>query len=79
MDGCKYIVPSRQGGILNSRRAASPLVLLVEGEDRWEVPNPVLSLKIGVEPRKITCMVLKAKANYRHKILALSHDEFHGH
>ncbi|GFV74081.1 hypothetical protein TNCV_4509881 [Trichonephila clavipes] len=30
MDVCKCIVASRHGGILNSRRAASPLVRLVE-------------------------------------------------
>ncbi|GFV97846.1 uncharacterized protein TNCV_2021611 [Trichonephila clavipes] len=32
MDVCKCIVPSRHGGTLNSRRAVSPLVRLVEGE-----------------------------------------------
>ncbi|GFW79411.1 hypothetical protein TNCV_2478181 [Trichonephila clavipes] len=31
---CKCIVPLRQGGTLNSRRAASPLVGLLEGEER---------------------------------------------
>ncbi|GFW68576.1 uncharacterized protein TNCV_529311 [Trichonephila clavipes] len=36
MDVCKCIVPSRRGGALNSRRAANPLVRLVEGEERWE-------------------------------------------
>ncbi|GFW15475.1 hypothetical protein TNCV_4656151 [Trichonephila clavipes] len=30
MDVCKCIVPSRHGGTLNSRRAASPLVRLIE-------------------------------------------------
>ncbi|GFT48837.1 uncharacterized protein TNCV_178881 [Trichonephila clavipes] len=35
MDVCKCIVSSRHGGTLNSRRAASPLVCLVEGEERW--------------------------------------------
>ncbi|GFV44834.1 uncharacterized protein TNCV_563831 [Trichonephila clavipes] len=39
MDVCKCIVPSRNGGTLNSRRAASPLVRLVEGEERWEAPD----------------------------------------
>ncbi|GFV27891.1 hypothetical protein TNCV_1841631 [Trichonephila clavipes] len=33
MDICKCIVPLRHGGSLNSRRAASPLVWLVEGEE----------------------------------------------
>ncbi|GFV38002.1 uncharacterized protein TNCV_3626221 [Trichonephila clavipes] len=35
----KYKMPSRHGGTLNSRRAASPLVRLVEGEERWEAPD----------------------------------------
>ncbi|GFV14181.1 hypothetical protein TNCV_526551 [Trichonephila clavipes] len=30
----------RHGGTLNSRRAASPLVKLLEGELRWEAPDP---------------------------------------
>ncbi|GFX16815.1 uncharacterized protein TNCV_2517951 [Trichonephila clavipes] len=34
MDVCKCIVPWRHGGTLNSRRAASILVRLVEGEER---------------------------------------------
>ncbi|GFX73768.1 hypothetical protein TNCV_4290841 [Trichonephila clavipes] len=36
MDVFKCIVPSRQRGTLNSRRAASPLVMLVEGKKRWD-------------------------------------------
>ncbi|GFV48315.1 uncharacterized protein TNCV_667171 [Trichonephila clavipes] len=36
---CKYIVPSRHGSSLTSHRAASPLVRLVEGEERREAPN----------------------------------------
>ncbi|GFV31676.1 uncharacterized protein TNCV_2189891 [Trichonephila clavipes] len=39
MDVCKCIVPSLHGGTLNSRRAASSLVRLVEGGDRWEAPD----------------------------------------
>ncbi|GFX03987.1 hypothetical protein TNCV_4678911 [Trichonephila clavipes] len=34
MDVCKCIVPSWHGCTLNSRRAASPLLRLVEGEER---------------------------------------------
>ncbi|GFX29411.1 uncharacterized protein TNCV_3997871 [Trichonephila clavipes] len=51
-DVCKCIVPSQHGGTLNSRRAASPLVRLVEGEERREAPDHprVFSLKIGVKP-----------------------------
>ncbi|GFX31775.1 hypothetical protein TNCV_171081 [Trichonephila clavipes] len=36
MDVCKCIVPLRHGYTLNSRRASSPLVRLVEGEEKWE-------------------------------------------
>ncbi|GFV57274.1 hypothetical protein TNCV_2822911 [Trichonephila clavipes] len=32
-------VPAWHGGTLNSRRAASPLVRLVEGEERWEASD----------------------------------------
>ncbi|GFU75863.1 hypothetical protein TNCV_1653211 [Trichonephila clavipes] len=34
MDFCKCIVPSRHRSTLNSRRAANPLVRLVDGEER---------------------------------------------
>ncbi|GFS54911.1 uncharacterized protein TNCV_3576251 [Trichonephila clavipes] len=58
-------LPAQHGGTLNSRRAASPLVRLVEGEERWETsdhPQSVLPLNWGgIEPnRTVTCMVLKA-------------------
>ncbi|GFV56396.1 uncharacterized protein TNCV_855491 [Trichonephila clavipes] len=74
MDVCKCIVPSRQGGTLNSRRAASPLVRLVEEEERWEAPDHpqgVLPQNWGgtEQNRTVTCMVLKAKANDRRKNL----------
>ncbi|GFV58004.1 hypothetical protein TNCV_2573001 [Trichonephila clavipes] len=51
MDVFKCMVSSRHRGTLNSRRVVSPLVKLVEGEERSEAPEPpdVLSLKIGVE------------------------------
>ncbi|GFX55534.1 uncharacterized protein TNCV_268221 [Trichonephila clavipes] len=39
MGVCKCIVPSRHGGTLNSRRATSSLVRLVEGEESWEAPD----------------------------------------
>ncbi|GFW91166.1 uncharacterized protein TNCV_1808871 [Trichonephila clavipes] len=82
MDVCKCIVHARHGGTLNSRRAASPLVRLVEGEGRWKAsdhPQSVLPLIWGgIEPnRTVTCMVLKDTANdMRH--LALCHIEFRG-
>ncbi|GFW22069.1 uncharacterized protein TNCV_1632031 [Trichonephila clavipes] len=69
MDVCKCIVPSLQGGILNSHRAASPLMRLVVDE-RWEVPDPppgCSASKLGRTElnRTVPCMVLEAKANDR--------------
>ncbi|GFW30887.1 uncharacterized protein TNCV_2939891 [Trichonephila clavipes] len=66
----------------NSRRAASSLVRLVEGEERWEDsdnPQSFLPLNRGeIEPnRTVTCMALKATTNNR-RHLALCHDEFGG-
>ncbi|GFW14448.1 uncharacterized protein TNCV_298681 [Trichonephila clavipes] len=40
MDNCKCKLPSWHGGTLNSRRVASPLVRLVEREERRETPDP---------------------------------------
>ncbi|GFT30855.1 RNase H domain-containing protein [Trichonephila clavipes] len=77
-------VPARHGDILNSSRAASPLVRLVKGEERWEAsdhPQSVLPLNWGgIEPNRtvtVTCMVLKPTANDR-RHLDLCHDEFRG-
>ncbi|GFV15401.1 uncharacterized protein TNCV_4834271 [Trichonephila clavipes] len=68
----KCIVPLRQGGTLNCRRAASPLVWLVEGEEMWKASDHTqdfLPLNWdGIEQnRTITLMVLKAKDNDRRK------------
>ncbi|GFY16793.1 uncharacterized protein TNCV_4337941 [Trichonephila clavipes] len=82
MDVCECIVPSGHGSTLNSRRAASPLVRLVEGEERWEAPDHpqgVLPQNWGETElnRSVACMVLKATANdSRH--IALCHDEILG-
>ncbi|GFX55171.1 uncharacterized protein TNCV_1156321 [Trichonephila clavipes] len=70
MDVCKCIVPSMHGGILNSRQATSPLVRLVEVEERWEAPDhsqKVLPQNWGETElnRSVTSMVLKATANDR--------------
>ncbi|GFV25039.1 uncharacterized protein TNCV_885051 [Trichonephila clavipes] len=80
MDIYECIVPSRQGGTLNSREAASPLVKLVEGEEKWEAPDHpqgILSLNWGETElnRSVTRMVLKAN-DKRH--FALSREEFRG-
>ncbi|GFX00886.1 uncharacterized protein TNCV_4578521 [Trichonephila clavipes] len=64
------------------RQAASPLVRLVEGEERWEAPDHPQC----VHPqnwdetelnRSVTCMMSKATDNDR-RHLALCHDEFRG-
>ncbi|GFU89615.1 uncharacterized protein TNCV_4599281 [Trichonephila clavipes] len=70
MDVCKCKVSSRHGGTLNSHRAASSLVRLVEGEERWEdtdQPQGVLPQNWGETKlnRSVTCMMLKATAKDR--------------
>ncbi|GFT48474.1 uncharacterized protein TNCV_3822591 [Trichonephila clavipes] len=68
----KCIVPLRHGDTLNSRRATSPLVKLVEGEERWEAPgHPQVFIPLnwgGTEQNcTVTCFVLTAKADDRRK------------
>ncbi|GFX11383.1 uncharacterized protein TNCV_2804441 [Trichonephila clavipes] len=82
MDVCKCIVLSRHGVTLNSCRAASHLVRLVEGEERWEAPDHpqgVFPLNWGETElnHSVTCMMHKATANDR-RHLALCYDEFRG-
>ncbi|GFX88697.1 uncharacterized protein TNCV_4636181 [Trichonephila clavipes] len=65
MDVCKCIVLLRPGGTLNSRRAASPLVWLVEGEKRWEAPgNPqgLLTLNWDGSEQKSYCYLHGAQS-----------------
>ncbi|GFV31819.1 hypothetical protein TNCV_4041521 [Trichonephila clavipes] len=56
-----YRVPSGHGDTLSRRRAASPLVMLVEVEERWETPDHpwVSSRNWGgtEENRTINCFV----------------------
>ncbi|GFX21301.1 cullin-4A [Trichonephila clavipes] len=80
-DVCKCIVPLRHGDTLNSRRTASPLVWLVEGEGRWEapyLPQGFLPLNWSGTELKCTvaCMVLKA--NDRRNFWPLSAMNFAG-
>ncbi|GFU16098.1 uncharacterized protein TNCV_1300451 [Trichonephila clavipes] len=82
MDVCKSRVPSRHGGTLNSRRAASPLVRLVEGEERREAPDHPQGFLLqnwGETElnRSVPCRVLKVTANDR-RHLVFYHDDFHG-
>ncbi|GFU19496.1 transposable element Tcb2 transposase [Trichonephila clavipes] len=75
-DVYRCIVPLRHGGTVNSRRAASPLVWLVEGVERSSGVFP--QNWGGNEPnRTVTCMTLKVTASDR-RHLALYHDEFCG-
>ncbi|GFY32478.1 uncharacterized protein TNCV_3559861 [Trichonephila clavipes] len=83
MDVCKCIVPSRHGGTLNSRRAVSSLVRLVEVEGRWEAPDHPqgdLPQNWGETElnNSVTCLGLKATANDR-RHTAFCSDEFCGH
>ncbi|GFV48839.1 uncharacterized protein TNCV_4269161 [Trichonephila clavipes] len=83
MNAIKCIVSSWHGGTLNDRRDVSSVLRLLEKEKRWEAPNHpqgVLSQNwSGIKKNRfITCMVLKAKANERHKNMALCRDEFRG-
>ncbi|GFV73411.1 hypothetical protein TNCV_3389271 [Trichonephila clavipes] len=58
MNVCKCTVPMRQGGTLNSRRAASPLVRLVAEDERWETTDPPLGYytsKLGWNRAKSYC------------------------
>ncbi|GFV49398.1 uncharacterized protein TNCV_1265271 [Trichonephila clavipes] len=72
----------RKRSTLNSRRAACPLVKLVEREERWEAPDytqGVLSQNWGETElnRTVSCLLLKATDNDR-RHLALCHGEFRG-
>ncbi|GFW37966.1 hypothetical protein TNCV_4631671 [Trichonephila clavipes] len=62
MDVCKCIMPLRHGGTLNSRRAASPLVRLVEREERWEaLDHPCSPSKLGRTQEKSYCHMYGAQ------------------
>ncbi|GFW18859.1 hypothetical protein TNCV_5133121 [Trichonephila clavipes] len=56
MGDCKCLVPLRYRNTLNSRRARSSLVKLVEGEERWETPDHpkvvLLQNLDGTEPKR---------------------------
>ncbi|GFY28077.1 hypothetical protein TNCV_4394111 [Trichonephila clavipes] len=68
--------------LLNSRRTASPLVRLVEEEERWEAPDysRVFSLKIGVESNpNVLLPVWSSKLQLTTGVpLAPYHEEFQG-
>ncbi|GFU60183.1 uncharacterized protein TNCV_4248881 [Trichonephila clavipes] len=62
---CKCIVPSWQGDAINILRVGSPLVMLVEGKERWETPDHpqcILPQNWGETElnRSVTFMVHKA-------------------
>ncbi|GFW05782.1 hypothetical protein TNCV_602541 [Trichonephila clavipes] len=77
MDG---LVSSPCGGTLNNRQAASPFVRLVKGKRPLVTHQGVLPQNWGRTElnRTMTCMVLEATADDRHKILALHRNEFRG-
>ncbi|GFW24955.1 uncharacterized protein TNCV_3154581 [Trichonephila clavipes] len=80
MDACKCIVPSRNGGTLNSCRAANHLVGWWKGKKggrslttpQGDFPHNWGESELN---RSVTCKVLKATANDR-RHLALCHDKF---
>ncbi|GFW83334.1 hypothetical protein TNCV_2544321 [Trichonephila clavipes] len=62
MDVCKCIVILRHGVILNSRRAASSLVKLVDGEEGWKALSPGCSpSKLGWNRAKSYCHLYGAQ------------------
>ncbi|GFU24128.1 hypothetical protein TNCV_2007191 [Trichonephila clavipes] len=68
------------GGTLNSRTAASSLVSLGEGEERWDAsddPQSILPRNWGPSNCSVTCMVFKATVNGR-RTTSPWHDEFCG-
>ncbi|GFX58989.1 hypothetical protein TNCV_3814231 [Trichonephila clavipes] len=84
MGVCKCIVPSRHGVTLSNRRAASPLVMQVEGQRGRKsrtTPQGVLSQNWGVgwnrAKHSAICMVLKATDNDR-RTPSPHHDELRG-
>ncbi|GFU40555.1 uncharacterized protein TNCV_3229571 [Trichonephila clavipes] len=83
MNACKLRVPLRHGGTLNSHQAVSPLVRLMEGEERWETLDHLQGVLpqnwSGAEPnRTVTCTVLKAAVNDRRKYSPLPSMNFPG-
>ncbi|GFU62691.1 hypothetical protein TNCV_1518801 [Trichonephila clavipes] len=73
MDACKYILPSWQGGTLNSRRAASLPVRYVE-EERYEVPYHLQ----GILPQSLGGTVPKTLSPERRLIQRLPTGEHPG-
>ncbi|GFS82162.1 hypothetical protein TNCV_250211 [Trichonephila clavipes] len=68
-------------GTLNSRRAASPLVRLVEGGEMLLATSrapPPLNCDKMEQNRSVICMAIKANAYGRRKNLARHRDEFRG-
>ncbi|GFU31737.1 hypothetical protein TNCV_1176141 [Trichonephila clavipes] len=73
----KCTILYKHGGTLNIRRAASPLVWVVEEEKRWETSDQSQGVRSqdwsGNEPnRTVALMVLKATVNDRCAILSFA-------
>ncbi|GFU18194.1 hypothetical protein TNCV_2033441 [Trichonephila clavipes] len=81
-DVCKCIVPLRHGGTLNSRRAASPLVRLVEEEERLNLAIPRgFFLKSEMEPSEIVfspvwCSKLRLTTEYNYPLATMNFVDF---
>ncbi|GFX03522.1 hypothetical protein TNCV_4751071 [Trichonephila clavipes] len=82
MDVCQCIVPLWHGGTVNNSKAASPLMIWVEREERWQVSDSSqgVPLKIGEEPFQIVlshacCLKLRLTTGVK---IAPYHDELRG-
>ncbi|GFT18253.1 hypothetical protein TNCV_710631 [Trichonephila clavipes] len=65
MDVCQCIEPLRHQGTLNRRQVASPLMWLVEGEERWEAtgnPPGFSPFKLGWSRAKSYCHLYGAQS-----------------
>ncbi|GFY34972.1 uncharacterized protein TNCV_155491 [Trichonephila clavipes] len=81
MEACKCIVPTRHGGTLNSRRAASPLVRLVEGEERVpgcaeaDVNDVGQRFQNDIQPNNMSDAKIIAAVTVEEKLKTLENDE----
>ncbi|GFW13115.1 hypothetical protein TNCV_3330471 [Trichonephila clavipes] len=77
MDVCKCVVTLWHGDTLNSRRAASPLVRLVERRERWEVldhPQDVLPQHWDATRGLLVTSTPELAPHQRRRIFELSTD-----
>ncbi|GFS81152.1 uncharacterized protein TNCV_1224021 [Trichonephila clavipes] len=81
MNVYKCIVVLRQGVTLNSHRTASPLMRLVEEEERWETPDHLQDIlpqnRGGTEPNRVVSCIWCSNLRITTSVhVALCRDEF---